>query len=305
MDGVFQGSSSVSVAAGNPVVTIGNFDGVHRGHQALLNHTLEVAKRLDTTACAYTFDPAPRDVLRPDNPVIRIQCLDDRIASLQSAGIDAVVVEPFTLEFSRNDAQWFAEEILVRRLRACAVVVGWDFRFGRGRAGGVDELARWLTIPVEQVAAFEEGSQVISSSRIRRALHDGKVTLASELLGRMHEVVGQVVSGDRRGRELGYPTANLHSRTPLIPKDGVYAVWAELEGGERLRAVCNVGTRPTFGPGGRKVEVHLMNQSVDLYDRTLRRHFARRLRDEIRFSERAALVAQIEQDIQVALEWLR
>ena len=157
---------------------------MHRGHQVLLNRTLELAKTLNRPACAFTFHPAPRGCIAPRESVVRIQRAEDRIACLLAAGIDHVVLEPFSLDYAKKDARWFAEEVLGRRLQASAVVVGWDFRFGRGRAGGFEELARWMSVPVEQVAAFQQASETVSSSRIRFALHNGDIADAARLLGR-------------------------------------------------------------------------------------------------------------------------
>jgi len=290
------------------VVTIGNFDGVHLGHQALLQRTLTLAAELGVSAAAFTFYPAPRDVLRPDNPVIRIQRVQDRIAALLAAGLDQVILEPFTLDYAKRDAQWFAEEVLTRRLNASAVVVGWDFRFGRDRAGGVDELKRWMDVPVLQIAPFETAGETVSSSRIRFALHEGDVEQAAGLLGHTHEVVGCVVKGDGRGTALGFPTANLDADTPLIPGDGVYAVTVLGVGEEALSGVCNIGCRPTFGSGARQIEVHLLDFDGDLYGQTLRLCFVKRLRGERRFDAIDALKTQISTDIAsastvLAAEW--
>ncbi|MCB9672032.1 MAG: riboflavin biosynthesis protein RibF [Alphaproteobacteria bacterium] len=271
------------------VVTIGNFDGVHLGHRALLDR----ARALDRgPVLAYTFHPAPRDVLRPDNGIQRIQRLEDRVATLLEAGADTVVVEPFDLAFAALSPEDFAHGILRDRLRATAVVVGWDFRFGRGRQGTAEGLAELLEVPVEQVAAVEHGGEPVSSSRIRELLLAGDVAAAAVLLARPHAIVGTVVRGDARGRELGFPTANLDVTTPLVPADGVYAVTCD-----GRPAVANLGARPTFAGASRSVEVHVLDFDGDLYGREVTVAFHARIRGERAFAGRDALVARIAEDI--------
>jgi len=289
---VVQGS--LQYTGGDQVVTIGNFDGVHRGHRALLAAARELAG--PAGVCAYTFHPAPRDVLRPDNSILRVQRLEDRVRVLHEAGAEDVVVEPFDREFAGRSAEWFATEVLSKRLRARAVVVGWDFRFGRGRTGDAAGLRDVLDIPVHQVEAVQFEGQTVSSSRIRALLGAGEVAAAARLLGRPHELVGEVVRGDARGRQLGFPTANIECETPLVPESGVYA--ARLHTGEL--AVLNIGVRPTFGGGPSRIEVHILDYEGDLYGAQLRVLLIRRLRAERSFSGREALVAQISADIEAA-----
>lgn len=276
------------------VVTIGNFDGVHRGHRALLD-AARVLAGPEGTVCAYTFHPAPRDVLRPDNGIPRIQTVDDRLAALDAAGADITVVEPFSRAFAAHTPEWFATEVLRDRLGAKAVVVGWDFRFGRGREGTAEGLRTWLDMPVEQVQAVQHEGQTISSSRIREQIRAGQVAEAATLLGRPHEVVGPVVKGDARGRQLGFPTANVRAETPLIPAPGVYAARVGTHA-----AVVNLGTRPTFGGGAPTLEAHLLDFDGDLYSQTLRVAFVDRIRDEVAFDGVEALVSQIQDDVATA-----
>ena len=301
---VIDGSASWPDAALRPVVTIGNFDGVHRGHRALLDRTRALADALGASAAAFTFHPAPRDVLRPGNPIDRLQRVDDRVLHLGRAGMDYVVLEPFTLELAGRDAAWFAREILARRLGAVAVVVGWDFRFGKGRGGNVETLQQVLDVPVHQSQAHQHDGAVVSSSRIRQALASGDVATAADLLDRPHEVVGSVVHGDARGRELGFPTANIAPETPLVPADGVYAARVDVGRGQLVPAVVNVGTRPTFDRPGRSIEAHLLDWSGDLYGREVRVHFVARIRDERRFDSRQALTEQIRRDIETGRQHL-
>jgi riboflavin kinase/FMN adenylyltransferase len=296
---VVPGSNAYRSPNDHPVVTIGNFDGVHRGHRALVAEAVRQAQDLGVPACVYTFDPAPRDVLRPGNPVPRIQSLADKIHLLGTLGVDCVIVEPFTREFGRHGGQWFAKEVLTRRRGAAPGVGGWAVRGGAGREGTVDALRDWMPVPVTQVNALESDDGVISSSRIRRALADGRVDEATTLLARPHCVQGVVVHGHGRGRTLGIRTANLESLVGLVPADGVYAVTAVV-GQTEYKAVANIGSRPSFPGAGRSVEVHLLDIDTDIYDTHMTVHWHHRLRDEQTFASPADLVAQIGKDIAAA-----
>ena len=295
---VHRSSLEVPSSDPGPVVTIGTFDGVHRGHQALVARARALAGA-EGRVCAFTFDPSPRDVMRPDHGVPTIQSVDDRVAWLGRAGADDVLLEPFSLDYAQRSAEDFAHEVLRDRLGATGVVVGWDFRFGRGRGGGVDTLRAALDIPVVQVEAVEIAGAPVSSTRIRQRVRDGDVSLAAQLLGRPHELVGTVVRGDGRGRTLGIPTANVRPDTELCPAPGVYAVRATWDGGA-ADGVANLGDRPTYGPTEGRLEVHLFDVDVDLYGRELRVGFVSRIRGEQRFDGVEALVAQIHDDIATA-----
>jgi len=293
------GAASFPTAGPRPVVTVGNFDGVHQGHQVLLNATLEKARQLGAPAVAYTFHPAPRDVLRPNNPIPRIQSLEDRLNSLYAVGLDQVVVEAFTLEMAALSPQQFAEQILAGQLRAQALVLGWDFRYGARRAGTVDMLRDWLDIDVTQVSVHTDGSEAVSSSRIRTLVREGLVAQAATLLTRPHRLRGTVVPGDQRGRTLGFPTANVAVQTALTPARGVYAVQVTHEGAT-LAGVANFGLRPTFGGEHDVLEVHLLDFSEDLYGVNLAVDLVARIRGEIAFSDVTELQQQIARDLQSA-----
>ena len=302
---VFTGSANYVLDASGPVVLIGNFDGVHRGHRELIATARRLARDVGaSTILAYTFHPAPRDVLRPGNDVPRIQRLEDRVQLLLDSGVDHVVVEPFDLDFAGQTARWFAEEVLTNRLGAEGVVIGWDFRFGRGRSGGIDDLRDVLKVPVQQVAAVSDAGGVLSSSRVRMAVRAGEVRDAGAVLGRPHQVVGTVVRGDGRGRALGFATANIAPITALMPAAGVYAVTVDVGDGHARPGVANVGVRPTVGLGSTPLEVHLLDWSGDLYGATVRVGLVERLRDECRFDSLADLVAQIGCDVARAREIL-
>jgi len=282
------------------VVTIGNFDGVHKGHRKLLEYVQELGHELERPTAVYTFDPAPRDVLRPDNDIPRIQRLEDKIHRLHQVGIDQIIVETFTLQFAKQEAKWFAEEVIANRLGASALVVGWDFHFGRNRSGNYEDLSSWLDLPVRRFEAYEEEGQVISSSRIRQAVQAGQVANANILLERPHELVGVVVHGDGRGRSIGYPTANIRPLTKLIPAEGVYAVELLQANGSRFNGVANIGVRPTFGQSDQQLEVHLFDFAEDIYGQTVRVRWIQRIRGEHRFANKDALIERIRLDSQLA-----
>lgn len=277
-----------------PVVTIGNFDGVHRGHQALVSAARELAGP-HGRVCVLTFDPSPREVLQGVRQPA-LQPIDERVAALGQAGADEVVVQPFSTDLAALSAEDFCATVLLSDLDAGGLVVGWDFRFGRGRAGDVDLLRRLSGVPVVQVSGVEVDGDVVSSSRVRRLVAEGDVVGAARLLGRPHRVSGRVVHGDARGRQLGFPTANLVSDSWLLPAHGVYAVRVDVDGAQ-VDGVANLGVRPTFAGRQLRVEVHLLDFAADLYDRTLRVAFVARVREERAFAGLDALVAQIADDV--------
>lgn len=300
---VYRGSDAYRRPDPGPAVTIGNFDGVHLGHRALLLAAREQAGA-DGTVCVYTFDPPPRVVMAPHLDIPSIQSLDDKLSMLGAAGADHVVVEPFDADYAEKTADWFCDEVLTKRLGARAVVVGWDFRFGKDRVGDVDLLRARLSIPVVRVPAVAIDGEVVSSTRVRAVVHAGDLRTAHKLLGRDHELIGRVVPGDARGRRIGFPTANLALQTELVPPSGVYAVRVQADG-RWHDGVANLGRRPTFAPGETRFEVHLLDYQGDLYGRPLRIALVDRLRDEKRFGGVEELVDQIGRDIDDARRVLR
>jgi len=281
-----------------PVLTIGNFDGVHRGHHALLSEVVGAARARGVPACVYTFDPPPRAVLAPSQAQPRITAWPDRVRLLGELGVDHVIVERFNRAFAQHPPAWFVDEVLGRRIRPVEIIVGYDFRFGKARAGTVETVAERLDgVPIRAVQALERGGEVVSSSAIRRRVLAGNVAAAADFLGRAHFVRGAVVSGDRRGRTIGYPTANVDCGADLLPAAGVYAVRARVDGGDWHGGVANLGVRPTFGAGGPlKVEVHLFDFRGDIYGAELEVAFVGRIRGEQRFEGVEALVTQIRAD---------
>ncbi|MFP4149384.1 MAG: bifunctional riboflavin kinase/FAD synthetase [Nitriliruptoraceae bacterium] len=285
------------------VVTVGNFDGVHRGHQVLLRRTVTLAAEHGARAVAVTFDPHPATVLRPGAAPPLLQPLSERVTRLVEAGLDAVVVLPFTRELASMSPAGFVRSVLAGPLASVRVVVGTNFRFGARAAGDVVtllELGEQHGFSPEAVTLLELDGRRISSSAIREHLTAGEVDWPRSALGRPYQLTGVVVPGDGRGRTIGVPTANLHPQERLVvPGAGVYAGHAEVAG-EWLPAVTNVGVRPTFDGQIETVEVHLLDTEVDLYGAPLTFRFEHRLRGEQRFDGPEQLVAQITRDIQTA-----
>lgn len=282
-----------------PVLTIGNLDGVHRGHQALIQQTLALADALGTSSAALTFDPTPGEVLQPRRAPPRIQTLEQRLAHLEATGLQLVIVEPFTSALGALSPEAFARRFLASAIGTRALVLGHDFRFGRDRAGDAALLRRALGVRVEEVEARLHGGAPISSSRIRAALAEGHVSEATALLGRPHEISGPVVPGEQRGRTLGFPTANLSPLSGLMPRRGVYAARATVD--DTIHpAVVNLGRRPTFDGQGTTLEVHILGFDGDLYGQQITVAFVERIRDERRFEGPGALREALAHDVAVA-----
>jgi riboflavin kinase/FMN adenylyltransferase len=281
-----------------PVVAIGNFDGVHRGHAFLFAEARRLSASQRGEAAVLTFDPHPAKVLAPAFAPPLITPLERKLELIAASGIDACVVQPFDIAFAAHTPAEFIEDVLVRGLGVKEVVVGWDFTFGQKRAGNVDTLRADGRFAVHAVPPVAIDGLVCSSTKVREFVAEGRVDGAMLILGRAHEVEGEVVRGDGRGRTIGVPTANLRPRTELLPKNGVYAGWGEALG-QRWAAAINIGTNPTFAAERPVViEAHLLDCSADLYGATLRLGFEERLRSEERFPSVEALVAQIKQDVE-------
>jgi riboflavin kinase/FMN adenylyltransferase len=285
-------------------VAIGNFDGVHHGHQALLRATVEEARRRDGVSVVLTFDPHPQAVVG-QRPVPRRLTTDGQRARILSGlGVDRLALLPFTPERARETPAEFGRAVLAGMLDARAVVVGENFRFGRDRAGDVEVLRGMgpaLGFEVRALPPVLHDGRPVSSTRIRAALEAGDVEEARALLGRPFALEGVVESGDGRGRTIGVPTANLRPETEALPAVGVYAGRVRLPDGGRATAVVNVGRRPTFGgTGATTVEAHILDFEGDLYGRRLEVELELRLREERAFPDAAALVAQIRDDVATA-----
>lgn len=283
------------------VVTIGNFDGVHLGHLKLLEVTRHKAAEFGAASVVFTFKPHPQAILRPDAAPSLLLTYSEKVEQLSSRGVDVVVEEPFSRQFSEFTAEEFFARVLVRQLSARAVVVGYDFAFGRERRGSLESLRAFCSrsgVELTVVPPFRLGDEVVSSSRIREHFAAGRVEEGNALLGHPFFYRGHVIRGEGRGRKIGFPTANLQLDQKLVLPYGVYATEAWLGGVSHL-SVTNLGVRPTFAGGSELpalVETHLLHQSLDLYGQVLEVRFVKKLRDERKFSGIDALKAQIALD---------
>ncbi|HET9316587.1 MAG TPA: bifunctional riboflavin kinase/FAD synthetase, partial [Vicinamibacteria bacterium] len=292
---------------GSVAVSLGNFDGVHLGHARLAEETAREALTIGGRAVVLAFDPHPARVLHPERAPATLVTTEQKAELLAGLGIDRLAVLPFTKEVAALDADAFARDVLAGCLRAGAVVVGSNFRFGRGRSGDPAVLARLgaaLGFRVRTIDPVLHQGQPISSTRVRAALAAGEVEEAERMLGRRFFVDGTVVTGDGRGRTIGFPTANVEPVNETLPAAGVYACLLAAGSAPARGAVANLGERPTFGAGARRLEVHVLDFSGDLYGARVRVAFAARLRDEKRFAGPDELVAQIAQDVARARQLL-
>ncbi len=298
MDVVY-GLQDVPPARRPLVVALGTFDGVHRGHRALIAAAVERARALGGSCAVLTFDPHPQRVLRPQTGPLLLTTLEERVALLAELGVDRAVVVRFDDALRRTPPDRWVR-MLVERLGTAEVVCGPDYTFGRDRAGDVGMLrvlAAQLGVRVRVVDPVMADGERVSSTRIRALVREGRVTDAARLLGWWYAVTGRVVRGDGRGRRLGYPTVNLEvPADKLLPAAGIYAGTCRTPAGAYPAAI-SIGTRPTFGPGDLQVEGHLLGFSDDLYDRTVSLAVAARLRDEVAFETVEALVAQMAADV--------
>lgn len=295
------------------MLTIGNFDGVHLGHRAILDTVLARARARDGEAVLYTFDPHPRKVLQPDRAPNLLTSMEQKIELLEESGLDVLIVEPFDLEFARTPPEVFVREYVHQRIRPVEVYVGYDFHFGRDRGGSMrllTETGPLLGFSVTIIPEVTVGDRDVNSTRIRDLLGAGQVEDAAALLGRPFAIRGPVVEGMRRGRDLGFPTANLRPLGEIVPGAGVYICELRMldEGepaaGSVMPAVTNVGHRPTFDDCGDLVcEAHVIDFSGDLYGRSVELRFLAQLRAEQKFDSLDALRLQIGHDVDEARRW--
>jgi len=289
---------SAFVSSSRPVITLGNFDGIHLGHQKILKNVVTRARTLGAPALVYTFDPHPLKVVAPEKCPPLILSMEDKKALMEAAGVDYLVLASFTRALAAMAPEDFAKKVIAGALKAREVLVGENFSFGRGRSGSVErlkELGQDLGFSVEAVPPCRSGGSVGSSSRIWALITPGEVRKASTLLGRAYFLRGRVVRGEAMGRKLGFPTANIEPSSELVPGNGVYAAIARIKGSPH-RAMVNIGTRPTFNGCHRTIEVHVLNFGENIYGREISVEFIRRLRDEKAFSDREALIRQMEKD---------
>jgi riboflavin kinase/FMN adenylyltransferase len=287
----------------NPVLTIGNFDGVHRGHLALFDKVMERAKAINGQSVVMTFDPHPIKVMSPGNGPLLITPIEQKLELISNTGIDVIICLAFTLEFASMSAEDFVQDILMDRLGVREIVVGYDYTFGRKRQGDVSllrEMGDKLGFRVHVTDPVHLDDAVISSTSIRKFVQQGNLVDAKKFLGRNYQICGTVVKGKGRGgRLLGFPTANLKPVDELIPRRGVYAVIVRVDD-KNYCGVANIGYNPTFGDDALSIETHLLDFSENIVGRMIEVKFIQRLRDEETFRDVKKLSDTITQDIEQA-----
>ncbi len=292
----------------NPVLTIGNFDGVHLGHQRIFRQVAEKAGEINGESMVYTFEPHPVELLAPQQKPLLITSPQEKLRLIEEQGIDVVICAPFSRDFARQTPEDFVKRILYDQIKIRQLFVGHDYTFGKDRRGNIAmlmDLGKKLGFNVEVVEAFRVGGAVVSSTRIRELIQKGAMQEAAKMLGRSYLLSGRVIHGHGRGsRKLGFPTANLKPEGALFPKPGIYATWAYHEG-KKYAGVANLGWNPTFHDQKFSIEIHLLNFNRDIYGEPLRVEFVERLRDEITFQGPEELIAQIKKDISRAKMILR
>jgi riboflavin kinase / FMN adenylyltransferase len=295
---------------GNAVVTIGTFDGVHLGHRKIISRLMELAQRQNGETVVLTFFPHPRMVLHPDDHGLKLlNTLEERISLIEKQGIDHLIVQPFTMEFSRQSSAEFVRNVLVSSLGAKTLVIGYDHHFGRNREGTyreLEELAPVYNFGLEEIQEEIVHEVAVSSTKIRKALEEGNISYANELLGYEYMLTGQVVKGDGVGKKLGFPTANIvvQEKFKLIPADGIYAVQIKT-GEERYNGMLYIGNRPTFGKTQHMIEVNIFDFEKDIYGKEITVYFRQRIRDDAKFASPEELSRQLEDDRQKALSVLK
>lgn len=299
---IFRDIDDPGLSLSGTVATMGNFDGVHLGHQTLVRNTVEESKQVGCPATVLTFEPHPLKVLAPERAPLLILSYEDKMALLQSLGVDIVVAQRFDRQFASITAEEFVWRFLVGRLKVKKLWVGRDLRFGQGREGDTDTLLRLAPHAGFEVCLLDpillEGVR-ISSSRIRQLLEEGHVDRVRPMLGRYHFVSGRVVTGRRRGQELGFPTANIATHTEVVPRNGIYATLIQFKN-QQWRSVSSVGVNPTFGDGPRTVESFILDFEGDIYGEWVKLSFVQRIRDEKKFAVIQDLVSRMHEDVKQA-----
>ncbi len=293
------------VRDGSSYITVGTFDGIHVGHQAIVRYLVQRSRQLGGQSTVLSFDPHPREVIQGEI-VPLLTTIEERASALEKLGLDRFVVAPFTEKFSDLSAEDFVSKVLVEKLGVQEVVIGYDHAFGKDRGGNrqlLEQMGARLGFTVDVIPPEIIGSHPVSSSTIRRLLlEEGDVQMAAQMLGRFYSVAGKVIRGDGRGKQIGYPTANIRIEHPrkVTPKEGVYAVLVSTEAsGHDFGGMMNIGRRPTFDGMAVQLEVHLFDYDGDLYEQKLRVSFAERLRDERRFASVSALQEQLVKDQEI------
>lgn len=291
------------------VVTVGSFDGLHIGHQKILKKLIQLSKDINGTSVLLTFEPHPRSVIAKDFDLKILTTLDEKISYLEKFGIENLIVQNFTLEFSQMTSEEFIKEILVNDIGVSHIVIGHDHKFGKDRLGDEEKLkefGRQYNFNVTSVEAEVVDGQVVSSTKIRKALNEGNIEKVNLFLGRNYNISGKIIEGTKRGRELGFPTANikLDNERKAIPKNGVYVVSCILNN-KNYFGIMNIGTRPTFENNNQTMlEVNIFDFNGSIYGEDIEVNFLKYIRDEKKFESKEDLINQIKQDIKKAKEFI-
>ncbi len=289
------------------IVTLGTFDGVHKGHKTILDKLIKSSGSSGCESLVLTFFPHPRMVLQQNSDIRLLNTIDEKAQLLKEAGIDNLIIHPFDHAFSRLTAEEFVKNILVERLNICKIIIGYDHRFGRNRTATIDDLIIYgneYGFEVEQISATEVNEVSVSSTKIRNALIAGDIATANEFLGYPYMLTGTIVKGRQLGRTIGYPTANISIEEDykLIPENGVYVASAIIDG-QLVRGMLNIGTNPTVGGTAQTIEVNFFNFDADLYGKKLQVSLHHRLRDEVKFPSVDALKEQLAKDKEDSLAY--
>ncbi|MAZ66909.1 MAG: bifunctional riboflavin kinase/FMN adenylyltransferase [Kangiellaceae bacterium] len=300
---LIRGLYNITDADKGCAATIGNFDGVHLGHQAILERLTQKAQKLGVPSTVIVFEPQPREFFDPANAPPRLTRLHEKIRMLQRCGIDRVLCLRFNAAFSEQSPETFVENIILKGLGVRYLMVGDDFRFGRKRIGDfqlLERIGQQNGFEVERMGSFVLEQSRVSSTIIRKALAEGDLTASSAMLGRPYSLFGRVVHGDKRGRQIGFPTANIRLRRIALPVNGVYAVKVKMRDGECYNGVANIGIRPTVNGEKPLLETHLFDFSGNIYGETLEVELQHFIRQEQRFDSVEQLKNQIDQDVLAA-----
>ncbi len=288
----------------NAVVTTGTFDGVHVGHRKILNQLTKTAKSCEGESVLLTFHPHPRIVLQPDINLKLLNSQQEKIELLKETGLDHLIIHPFTKEFSRTKSLNFVRDYLVNQIGASKLVIGYDHHFGRNREGSFEHLKEFGPLygfEVEEIAAEDVDQITVSSTKIRKALSEGDIATANEYLGYHYSLTGKIVTGDRIGAEMGFPTANMliDDTLKLVPGHGIYAVEVEFPAtpGVLYQGLCNIGMRPTFSGKLKTIETYILDFKREIYGEQMSVRFSKYLRPEVKFAGRDELIKQMHQDV--------
>jgi len=304
---IIKGLENVQEKFSYPILTLGNFDGVHLGHQKIFEMVRDRAREVEGTSIVLTFDPHPQKVLSPHKKFYLLNTFEEKIRIIESIGIDVVICVTFTREFANKSPYEFVKDVLHEQLEVREVYVGYDSTFGKGKEGDVQELkylGEKFGFKVIVVPPITVKGKPVSSTRIRELLKEGNVEEAALLLNRWYSIDGEIVRGKARGKKLGFPTANLKLHHELIPKGGIYIVRV-LWRNKTFDGVLNIGTNPTFHDEKLSIEVHILDFNQDIYGDHLQVIFYKRIRDELTFSTVQELIEQIAKDVEIAREYFR